>query len=428
MARTSSLSFSPFAVASAKAQLLPTYAVTANSVSIYEGEGTVGFTITTTAVGDGSTLYYTIEQLLNTVNTASFVDAAMSGAFTINDNQGTFAKQSAMENNTTNDVFRVHIRTNNTSGPIVASSANCTIIDLTTYNAAFAIYETGYGGLTIATTAGAPGNGAPNTSAQGTRASNGRSSSATFQGQTISATGGIGGNSFPSPTGGAGGTASGGMTNATGGPGGGTTSAVLSGAGGGGTGGPGQEGTIAFGTTRAGNGASAIAFANLGLYASIGGGGTGGTNAFRNGTIGGFEGGGGGGAYGANSSATVVPVAGRGAGGGGGGGGTSTSRTGQPMLRASGARGGGGRVYISYNNASASSFGDETSNTDISNTYVIPAGVRDLKIWVVGGGGGGGMGAVTTNTTSGGGGGGAGGGSYRQWLYANAAPTKPPLA
>jgi hypothetical protein len=97
----------------------PTYSVTSNTATVSEGN-TVVFTISTTYVDDGTTLYWT-----NSGNTAAndFADSANSGSFTITSGTGTVSRtltNDVTTEGTENIVFQV--RTVSTSGTVVATN------------------------------------------------------------------------------------------------------------------------------------------------------------------------------------------------------------------------------------------------------------------------------------------------------------------
>lgn len=105
---------------------VPTYAVSANVASINEGSAVL-FTITTTNVNNGTTLYWT-----NSGNTAAgdFTDSLNSGSFTINSNNGTVTR--ALTNDAATEgaeTIIFNVRTVSTSGTIVATSSTITVGD-----------------------------------------------------------------------------------------------------------------------------------------------------------------------------------------------------------------------------------------------------------------------------------------------------------
>lgn len=108
---------------------LSTYFLSPSTTSVNEGSS-VTFTVITTNVPNGTTLYWTTNTVSGTINANDFVDAATSGSFTITNNSGTIIR------NISNDIrlegsesFQLQIRTSSTSGPIVATSSTVTIND-----------------------------------------------------------------------------------------------------------------------------------------------------------------------------------------------------------------------------------------------------------------------------------------------------------
>lgn len=107
----------------------PTYSVSASTTSVNEGSSVV-FTITTTNVPDGTTLYWTTNTISGTVNTSDFNDSVVNGFFSITNNSGTVTR--TLSNDTTtegSESFQLQIRTESISGPIVATSQTVTIND-----------------------------------------------------------------------------------------------------------------------------------------------------------------------------------------------------------------------------------------------------------------------------------------------------------
>lgn len=106
------------------------YAVSANTSAVNEGQS-VTFTITTTNVEDGTTLYWTTD------TGADFTDNAASGSFTITANTGTIVR--TLKNDTTTEgteTFVLSIRTVSASGTVVATSSAITVND-TSFGATF---------------------------------------------------------------------------------------------------------------------------------------------------------------------------------------------------------------------------------------------------------------------------------------------------
>lgn len=102
------------------------YAVSPSTTSVNEGS-TVTFTITTTGVANGTTLYYTNS---GTTSAADFNDGVNSGSFTINSNTGSVAKtltNDQLYEGSETIIFEV--RTGSTSGTIVKTATTVTVND-----------------------------------------------------------------------------------------------------------------------------------------------------------------------------------------------------------------------------------------------------------------------------------------------------------
>ena len=67
------------------------YSISASTTSVNEGSG-VTFTVTTTNVDGGTTLYWTTNQVSGTINTSDFNDSATSGSFSISGGSGTITR------------------------------------------------------------------------------------------------------------------------------------------------------------------------------------------------------------------------------------------------------------------------------------------------------------------------------------------------
>lgn len=103
----------------------PTYTFTSVPASINEG-ASGNFTVTTTKVGNGTTLYWTI----NNVSSSDSDFVATSGSFTINNNSGTFSIDIANDSQTEGtEAFTVSIRENSISGTVLATSQSVNIGD-----------------------------------------------------------------------------------------------------------------------------------------------------------------------------------------------------------------------------------------------------------------------------------------------------------
>ena len=104
-----------------------TYTVGQNSTSISEG-GSVTYTVTTTNVTNGTTLYYTLS---GTATADDFVGGTMAGSFTINSNTGSF-NVNVVGDVITDDgeTFTAKVRTDSTTGAVVATASEVTITDV----------------------------------------------------------------------------------------------------------------------------------------------------------------------------------------------------------------------------------------------------------------------------------------------------------
>ena len=109
---------------------MPTYAITANDIEVNEGT-VVTFTITTTEVVNGTTLYWTVAG--TNVNASDFVSASISGSIIITGNAASFTttvrNDSSLEGY---EYYIVQLRTDSISGEIVAVSQNIAILDTST--------------------------------------------------------------------------------------------------------------------------------------------------------------------------------------------------------------------------------------------------------------------------------------------------------
>lgn len=109
--------------------LVPTYSVSASTTSVNEGSS-VTFTVTTTNVDNGTTLYWSTNTVSGTINTSDFSDSATTGSVTITNGSGTITRTLANDTTTEgSESFQLQIRTGSTSGTIVATSQTVTIGD-----------------------------------------------------------------------------------------------------------------------------------------------------------------------------------------------------------------------------------------------------------------------------------------------------------
>jgi len=112
----------------------PTYSVTPSASSVDEGSS-VSFTVNTNHVGAGATLYYSTGGV--SVDTADFSDGSLTGSFNVvgiaNTTLGiaTFTRSIAADFPTeSSESFYIEIRTNSTSGTIVATSSVVSIVNV----------------------------------------------------------------------------------------------------------------------------------------------------------------------------------------------------------------------------------------------------------------------------------------------------------
>jgi len=127
--------FTIFAVGGAGLNVTPTpaYSITESSTSVSEGNS-VSFTVNTTDVGAGTTLYFSTGGA--SVDTADFSDGSLTGSFNIvstgsTTGVATFTRSIATDFLTeSSESFTIQIRTNSTSGTIVATSSTIDITDV----------------------------------------------------------------------------------------------------------------------------------------------------------------------------------------------------------------------------------------------------------------------------------------------------------
>lgn len=105
----------------------PSYSISQSATLVNEGD-TVTFTVTTTAIPNGTVIYYTVD---GTVESADFTDNTMSGSLTINNNSAILTKTLSSDFTVEegSEIFSIDIRTDNLTGTVVASSNDITIID-----------------------------------------------------------------------------------------------------------------------------------------------------------------------------------------------------------------------------------------------------------------------------------------------------------
>ena len=105
----------------------PTYAIAPNVPSLDEAGSSVVFTVTTTNVSNGTTLYW---ENIGTAGASDFTQGLNSGTVTINSNSGTITFTTVADLTTEgSETLQVRIRTGSLSGTIVATSSSVTITD-----------------------------------------------------------------------------------------------------------------------------------------------------------------------------------------------------------------------------------------------------------------------------------------------------------
>jgi hypothetical protein len=117
------------------------YSVAPNTTSINEG-GSVTYTITTTNLPNGTTVYWTNA---GTAVAADFSGGVNSGSVTVNNNTATFSLTTVSDATTEgSETIIIQIRTISTSGTVVATAATVTVAD-TSRDPAYSIYFDGSG-------------------------------------------------------------------------------------------------------------------------------------------------------------------------------------------------------------------------------------------------------------------------------------------
>lgn len=107
--------------------LSPTISPSATSI---DESGVVTFTVSTTGLTDGTTLYWSTNIVSGTVDANDFTDGILVGSFTVTSNSGTVTRTIKSDYVTEgSESFTLSIRTGSTSGTVVATSATITIND-----------------------------------------------------------------------------------------------------------------------------------------------------------------------------------------------------------------------------------------------------------------------------------------------------------
>ena len=137
----------------------PTYSVTPSATTVSEGNS-VSFTVNTNHIGAGATLFFSTGGA--SVDTADFSDGSLTGSFNVvglaNTTLGvaTFTRSIATDFLTeSSESFFIQIRTNSTSGSIVATSSTIDITDVVpTFSAAVSSTTVDEGGSITFTISG----------------------------------------------------------------------------------------------------------------------------------------------------------------------------------------------------------------------------------------------------------------------------------
>ena len=114
------------------APVVPTYSISSDAGSIGEGLSQLGyFTVTTTNIPNGTTLYWTTSG--TGITASDFTDNTLSGSVVINNNTGSFRRIATADNLTEGaEYFRIQLRTGSITGPVQVESAQVSILDLST--------------------------------------------------------------------------------------------------------------------------------------------------------------------------------------------------------------------------------------------------------------------------------------------------------
>jgi 6-phosphogluconolactonase (cycloisomerase 2 family) len=106
--------------------IIYSYSITSNISSVNEGN-TVGFTVSTSNVPNSTVLYWTT---VGNVSSADFSDSVSSGNVTVSNGSATITRTLVADATTEGvEYFDLELRTGSTSGTIVATSGNTTVID-----------------------------------------------------------------------------------------------------------------------------------------------------------------------------------------------------------------------------------------------------------------------------------------------------------
>jgi hypothetical protein len=103
--------------------------ISASATTIDEG-GTVTFTVSTTGLANGTTLYWSTNGVTGTVATTDFTDSLLTGSFTVTSNTGTITRTLTSDFTTEgSESFTLSIRTGSISGTVVATTPTITVND-----------------------------------------------------------------------------------------------------------------------------------------------------------------------------------------------------------------------------------------------------------------------------------------------------------
>lgn len=97
----------------------PTYVLTSNNTSLYEGNSVL-YTVTTTNIANNTLLYYTLNN--SSTATSSDFTTTVNGSVIINGGVGTFALTANADTDVVDESFTLNIRTNSTTGDIASSN------------------------------------------------------------------------------------------------------------------------------------------------------------------------------------------------------------------------------------------------------------------------------------------------------------------
>lgn len=396
----------------------PVYSIVPNTSVVYEGNSIL-FYVKTQHVANGTTLYYTLNNSSDSVAT-DFTNS-VNGSVVINNGQNTFVLVANSDGIPDTESFWLDLRTDSTSGDIVANSITVTLSDIPgaqTFNTpSYLAYEVPIGITTVTIKAWGAGGGGTSynlAGSPGTSGGPGGFVQGTFNvspGETLTLYVGAGGLS-----------ANMGAGNSRGGGGGGLTGVfrgsiplLIAGSGGGGGGSAngyyGGHGGFGGGSTAGSGGAGEAAATTGGTGGSQSAGGLGGTGSGENGeTDGRYYGGdagitgaaaytNSGGAIGGGDASTNANYGGGGGGGGagyyGGGGGEHANYRG-------GSGGGGGSNFVSGTNT-VSTAGVQPQTAGAQTGVAPPAPNNTDPNYVAGSGTGGrgGNSSITTSTNGG---------------------------